>query len=323
LTRTNADITFLPVGNRDFRDVCRIFSLSAETLAPHLQRHSLTADTVLSHHHEGFDPKNRLRFYEMLEDELFQAAVKGQVKDASDALNLYLEDVGFFDHEDVALVDIGWLGTIQRFFYEAIQHRSDSPRCHGFLFGATRGIPYPTTPDNYIEGILYDRNAFDLAGSTILYARDLFEEACRAPHPTLNGYRRTEDGYELAFRNVDDAIGLAEQEQDQYFRPLQQGIFDGAKRYGAASALLGFSLNDYKPWFNYLMTSKLAFPKAGEVQFLRQRHHLDDFHGSKQPRSKQIRAQQHLWDCSWMGLLFSPFLRLRFFLRHIKDMLNE
>ena len=138
------------------------------------------------------------------------------------------------------------------------------------------------------------------------------------------GYLLTEDGYELEFRRDDDAIGKAEKEQDKYYHSLQQGVFDGVKRYGAASALLGFSLIDYKPWFNYLMTAKLAFPKTREVHFLRHRHHLDDFHGSKQPGSKKIlRAQKHLWDSSMLKLLLSPFLRLRFFLRHIKDRLND
>lgn len=322
LTKTNADITFLPPGNRDFQDVCRIFGLQADALELHLQRHDLTVDTVLSHQHEGYDPEKRLCFNELLEDDAFQAAVKGQVQESSEALQLYLEDVGFFDQEDVALVDIGWLGTIQRFFYQAIEHRLDKPRCHGFLFGATRGIPYPTTPDNYIEGLIYDRHRFDLAGSTLLYARDLFEEACRAPHPTLNGYRLKDQGYDLEFRRVDDAIGQAELQQDQYYQPLQQGILDGATRYAAASALLGSSLEDYKPWFNSLLTGKLAFPKSKEIISIRHKHHLDDFHGTKTPKP-EADAPQELWNSSKAALYVSPLLRLRYFLRHIKDRLNE
>ena len=53
LTRTNADITFLPTGNRDFNDVCRIFGLDAEVLKPHLEVHHIEADTVLSPQHKG------------------------------------------------------------------------------------------------------------------------------------------------------------------------------------------------------------------------------------------------------------------------------
>ena len=52
LTRANADIAFLPPGNRDFRDLCRIFNLDVAALAPHLQRHELAVDTCLSHLHD-------------------------------------------------------------------------------------------------------------------------------------------------------------------------------------------------------------------------------------------------------------------------------
>lgn len=323
LTLTNADIAFLPLGNSDFRDVCRIFDLEVEPLLPHLQRHKLAPDTTLSPHHDGYEPRNKLCFNEMLEDEAFQAAIREQTRKSNDALQLYLEDSGFFGSDDVAVVDIGWLGTIQRFLYEAIAHRDDRPRCHGFLFGATRGIPYPTTPDNYIEGLLYDRNRFDLAGSSVLYARDIFEEVCRAPHPTLNRYRLTDNGYDLEFRRVDDSTGRAEHEQDEQYFPLQAGIIDGARRYGAASALLGYSLPDYKPWLNYLMTSKLAFPKTAEIMELKHRHHLDDFHGGKKPLPQYTKSQQHLWDRKSSALFLSPLLRTRYFLRHIKDRLNE
>lgn len=323
LTRDNADIVFLPAGNRDFRDVCRIFGLQVEPLLSHLHNHQLSPETTLSSQHEGYVPLNRRRFNELLEDEAFQAEVKAQVQDCSEALQRYLTSVGFFEYEEVALVDIGWLGTIQRFFYQAIEHRADKPRCHGFLFCATRGIPFPATPDNYIEGFVYDRYRFDLAGSSVLYARDLFEEACRAPHPTLVGYRLKGDGFELEFRTTDDDTGKAEIEQDKHFRDLQQAIVDGARRYAAASALLGYTLEDYKPWFNYLLTSKLAFAKTEEISNIRHKHHLDDFHGMQTPSRNAVKAQKSLWDSTLRALQYSPLLRTRLFLRHIKDRLNE
>lgn len=97
----------------------------------------------------------------------------------------------------------------------------------------------------------------------------------------------------------------------------------GAERFGPASALLGYTLDDYKPWFNYLMTGKLAFPMTEEVMAIRHRHHLDDFHGGKRPLPRYAKSQQHLWDRSAAALRFSPLLRTRTFLRHIKDRLNE
>ena len=323
MRQENADIVFLPAGNRDFRDVCRVFSLQADPFAPHLARHGLTAETVLSGAHQGYIPENRLRFNILLTDGKFQAEVRAQTGQANAALLRYLEDQGFFSHPEVALVDIGWLGTIQRFLFDAIQHRPDAPVCRGYLLAATRGVMYPTSPKNTIEGLLYDRNRFDLAGSTILYARDLFEEACRAPHPTLNGYALTETGYELVFRSQDDALGAAEQQQDAYFQPLQEGILDGVARYAAAAAILGYPLHEFRPWMNYLLVSRMAFPRVEEITEIRHRHHLDDFHGQHRPVARHSRAQRHLWDYPPLALRCNPLLRLKFFLKTIRDRLKE
>jgi FMN phosphatase YigB (HAD superfamily) len=323
LTKTKADIAFLPSGNRDFRDVCRIFSLNPDGFESHLTTFGLTAETCLSHIHDGYDPENRRKFEAMLEDINFQNEVKAQSKDANLAMLRYFEDVGFFDHKDVAIVDIGWLGSIQRFLFEAIAHREDKPKCHGYLFGATRGIPYDTSDKNSVEGVMYDRDRFDLAGSTLFYARDIFEEACRAPYPTLNGYKLKDDSYELIFRQTDDTIGLAELEQDQYFAPLQQGIYDSAQRFGAAAALLNYSMPDYRPWINSVLVNKLAFPKTEEISRIRNQHHLDDFHGQKKPKASFSDGFVPLWDRPQWQLRFNPLLRLRCFFLHLRERINE
>ncbi|MGW8195541.1 MAG: HAD-IA family hydrolase [Desulforhopalus sp.] len=323
LTKTNAAIAFLPSGNRDFRDLCRIFSLDAEGFTSHLKNYGLTADTCLSHNHDGFVPESRKQFDRMLDDPNFQEVVKQQTRPANQAMQRYFEEVGLFAHKRVAIVDIGWLGTIQRFLFEAIAHRDDCPKCFGYLFGATRGIPYPTSDNNTITGILYDRDRFDLATSTMFYARDIFEEACRAPHPTLNGYMLKGDGYKLEFRHTDDDIGQAEIHQDRYFSPLQQGIIDSAERFGAAAALLNYSLEDWKGWINYLLVNKLAFPRTREVVRIRHQHHLDDFHGQKKPKAEFSKGFKPLWERSLLQLRCMPFLRARCFLHHLRERINE
>lgn len=323
LTLKSLNIAFLPHGNRDFTDVARIFKFDVERLRPHLARHGLDPETTLSPIHEGYDKENSGRLVELLEDQRFQDEVKRQSRPANDALLRYLEDIGFFEQDQVAIVDIGWLGTIQRFLYNSVKHRYDCPRFHGYLFGATRGIPFPEDLQNSIEGVIYDRNRFDLSASCMLYARDVFEEACRAPHPTLDGYELTASGYELKFRETNDSVGLAEKEQDNYFAPLQQGILDSAARFGAASALLGYQLEDYRPWINYVIAAKLAFPKAAEVRTIRHLHHLDDFHGSRQPSKVKASSLKQLWDCKPFNLRINPFVRARFFWRHVRSVIKN
>jgi len=323
LRKASADIAFLPPGNRDFRDVCRIFSLDADGFAAHLDRFGLSADTCLSHIHEGYEQENRKRFEALLGDDEFQQEVRKQSRAAGAAAEKYFTDIGLFTHEKVGLVDIGWLGTIQRWLFDTISHREDKPRCFGFLFGATRGIPYPEDDYNRIEGIVYDKNRFDLAASAIFYIRDLFEEACRAPHPTLNGYSLDGEDYKLVFRQTQDAVGVAEKEQDNYFAPLQQGIFDSAERFGYGVSLLGYDAEDCKYWFNYLLVSKLAFPRAKEVKVIKHKHHLDDFHGSKQPKANFRDEEKGLWDYSPLRLRIDPLLRLRAYLTHLRRRINQ
>lgn len=324
LTKKNASIAFLPLGNRDFRDVCRIFSLDYQPFIPILEQYSLQPDTCLSYHHPGFVNANQENFSAMLFDDAFQTEVKRQTRPLNDAMINYFTESGMFDHENVAIVDIGWLGTIQRFLFEAIQHHPDCPNLHGMLFAATRGMDFPESDKNKLEGLIFDRNKFNLAASSIMYARDLFEEACRAPHPTLNGYRLKENGgYELEFRRTDDDIGQAEKEQDNYFAPLQQGIQDAAERFGGASALLGYKVRDYKPWFNYMLSAKLAFPKAEEVARIRHQTHLDDFHGKHKPNKIYEKRQKTLWDESLFSLRFNPVIRLKYFFHNLKERIRE
>jgi len=79
----------------------------------------------------------------------------------------------------------------------------------------------------------------------------------------------------------------------------------------------------YKPWINYLLVSKLAFPKTKEICNIRHKHHLDDFHGEKKVTKVHAKVPKSLWTLSSVALQLSPLLRLRLFLRHMKERLNE
>ena len=87
--------------------------------------------------------------------------------------------------------------------------------------------------------------------------------------------------------------------------------------------MLGCSVQDLKPWLNYLMVSRLAFPKTEEVVHIRHRHHLDDFHGTHTPMQKHSKGQVHLWDRSEAALRYNPFLRLKYFMLGIRHRMKE
>ncbi len=320
LTMQNARIAFLPPGNRDFRDLCRVFSLSPDPFIPFLKRHDLSADDPLSPLFPGHTQEIAFKFDTLLSDDKFQDEIKRQTLPANRALESYLNEQGFFDQDDLALVDIGWLGSIQRFLYESIKHRERRPRLHGFLLAATRGIEYPTRPDNYIDGWFYDRNRFNPAGSVITYALDVFEEACRAPHPGLMQYRMKTDGnHELVFRSQNDAAGLEENRQNAFYAPLQQGILDGIERFTSAALMTDYKSDDLRGWLNHMAVGRLAFPHSDEVASMRHQYHLDDFNGAHIP--PKIFRMSQLWDMPIGILRFAPFARTFFYLRHLAHQL--
>lgn len=320
----NAAIAFLPAGSRDFRDLCRVFGLQPEPFEPHLRRKRLRLDSVLSRFHAGWDPGDGERFKLVLADHEFQAEIRRQTAAPAQALQAYLAGEHFFDQPDVALVDIGWLGTIQRFLHQAVAHRPDHPRCHGFVMALAGNFPFPSAPDNRIEGYVFDRTKFDFAGSLIMYARDLFEEVSRAPHPGLMAYRNVgPGGYEPQFRQEDDIYARNESRQSAYYAPLREGILDAAARHVAAVTVLGYTSADLKPWLNSLLVSRLAFPRTSEVKFLRQVHHLDDFTGRHPPLKRYRKAQNSLWNSSPARLRLVPFLRLFEYVKHAIMMLRQ
>ncbi len=325
LEAIDTNVAMLPASSRDFRDICRVFSLAIEPLRPALERVGLKEDDPIGQLTPGATPELRKRFAQLLDDQEFQNEVKRQSKPAQMALERYLESEEFFDNDEVAIVDIGWLGTIQHYLCKATSHRADRPKIHGFLFGATRVIPYRANTSNFqqnITGVLFDSRQMDLAQSQIRNAKDVFEEVFRAPHPTLTAYKLDGDGYELKFRDKEDATAQAERVQSDYYEPLRAGIFAAAPRYATAVKTLLYSAGELKPWINFLLINKLAYPRTSEVEQIRHESHQDDFAGTHTVAKKFIKENRTLWSHSSTALNFNPFLRTYYFIKDAFDLLR-
>jgi hypothetical protein len=312
LTHADAPLALLPATNRDIRDVFRVFGLQLEGLRPFLARQELAEDAPLNPIYAGWTRENWHRFDLLLQDAAFQEAVKEQTREQGRLVERYLEQDGFFELPEVGVVDVGWLGTIQRFLYEAIEHRADKPRVHGLVFGATRGIPYPTSEGNAIEGFIYDRDRSAVTGNVVTYALNVFEEAFRAPHAGVKGYIERNGRVEPEFPPETDPERAGEREQDAHYAPLQRAIPEAVERYAAAVALLGFSAAEIKPWLIHLLTMRLAFPRAEELRLLQWKHHADQYSGRHTPPLRIKLYLLRLWDLPpWM--LRIPGLRLGFY----------
>ncbi|MFT5112109.1 MAG: putative HAD superfamily hydrolase [Parasphingorhabdus sp.] len=323
LSHLSAKTALLPASSRDFRDICRVFSLDFEPLMEHLERHDLSASELINPSHGDTTPASRRKFSELLGDAYFQDEVKRQARPAQLKLESYLNQEGFFDHPDVGLIDIGWLGTIQHYLVDAISHRLHKPRVHGLLLGATRVMPYRDNHESRVHGMLFDQGRFNFSESLITTIKDIFEESCRAPHPSVIGYERKYMEVEPVFRDVNDEVALQEAEQSKQFQPLRQGIFDAAPRFAAAMAISGYQSQQLRPWLHMLLTSRIAFPTSTEIARLRHESHQDDFAGSHVVPKAILKETRNLWDSSSRQFKWNPFIRFYYYCRHALRMLRN
>ncbi len=316
LTALNAHVARFPAGNRDFNDICRIFKLDVDKLSEYLARYNLQSDEAIGFNSADYDEVADGKFAQLIDDMQFQEEVKRQTKNDNAAFQRYLESEGFFEHDKVALVDIGWLGTIQHYLSDAIEPRIDKPRIFGFTLGAIRAAPYRNDYHNSIEGLVYDAHRLSFYSSMTNTLKPVLEEICRAPHPTLIAYKIEQGKSKLVFRNTEDAIGQDEIAQSKYYEPLHQGVVESAKRYAAAAQIFKYNTGELKAWLNFMYLAKVAFPKSAEILRVRHEAHQDDFSGGHQPSKRAVKDDKSLWIASEAQLKFNPFSRFYWFINN-------
>ena len=318
ISQLEVDVALLPSGNESFMDVCRIFGLEAAAFEPYLKAKDLTLDEVISQTEKSKNDASRRKLGLLLLDSEFQAQARQAAQPYRDAFVNYLESEGFFQLDEVALVDIGWLGTIHNNFFKALSHLHESPTIHGYLMCATRYIEYNYPRGTSVDGLVYDRHKLDMGASLLEYIKDIIEEICRAPHTSLVSYNpdTSETGFNLEFRSDSDASAKAERVQSAYYQPLQQGIIDGVEAYAKAYAIHGYSTEVLKSWLNFSLHRYIAFPKTQDVLRMQIKAHQDDFGKRDTANLKNALAEKGLWQCSAAALRCLPGLRSRRFKKH-------
>jgi hypothetical protein len=125
------------------------------------------------------DPAHDPAVARLLDDEGFQLLVRRRADEARDRLLRYLHQEGLFLERQVALVDIGWCGTIQDNLARATATVAAAPELRGLYFGLycdERGRGARQAK----RGLVYDwRHDRGLRGRAPLHFMQIFEEACR------------------------------------------------------------------------------------------------------------------------------------------------
>jgi len=316
-SRANAGLSVIdienalrPINNKDFTDVARVYGLDIEQLNPFLEKVGLSPESDISAISRTRDKFVRLTL--LCDDEEFNQAVKAQTQASNQALCAYLREEGFLSDSQqsnqarVALIDIGWVGTIQSSLNQAISHcGNERPIIHGFFLASNAMANiYPQSHHSQIEGLLFDDARFSSVASILTSCKDIFEEITRASHPTLLEYQTEQKkgkGYHLHFRSEEHESFAKEMQQFQVYSDLHAGIFDGVERFAVALAVQNYQADVLLEWCKVLIVGKLGLPTSNEIKRLKNQYHQDDFARQGEQRKvnktiqKQLNREQTIW----------------------------
>ena len=103
----------------------------------------------------------------------------------------YFRSEGLFEQEQIAVVDSGWTGSMQRSLRQLLEFAGYTGKLTGFYFGMYQK-PKLRADGDYLTWYF---NAKGKIGNKALFCNNLFECLLSAPHGMTLAYDRTEDGF--------------------------------------------------------------------------------------------------------------------------------
>ncbi len=201
-------------------------------------------------------------------------------------LDEYLSGRGFWGAgQRVALVDIGWRGTIADNLRQTFGSRSDFPQLCGWYFGwrGRNEAAYSCAElDEALldEGLLFDARRDPTISAAAAQCLPLWEEAAKAPHGATLGYARTETEVVPVFADSRHPGRAAEIQSQPALAAMQRGILDFAAAYADAIAWMGYSSADMLPFAQAVVCRVACLPRRSEA-----RHLLEALHHCSGDRS--------------------------------------
>ncbi len=271
LTREQAQVAFYNPKQQGLRSVCKVYGLSEAELAPLALQHGFAdfAEPVRNWH----DP----RLLDFLADERVQACVRPQGLEHRALLEDYLEQMGFFAHARVALVDIGWNGTVQKFLKEAFGHRADFPEVNMYYFAFVPKMYSDFGKQNFAEGIIHDSRRDNACERIPAEFEEIFEQGARALEATTVGYRRVKGAVEPVLKSGQAPDRRAELACNRMVDAMQAGALQHWAHFRAVQRLTGYSSVQLLPYVYGVLERAVVYPTREESRQLTRLVHTEDF----------------------------------------------
>ena len=288
--------------------VLQYIGLPREAFASLASAHGLNLDQHITNHWN--DPA----LLSFLNDSSVQSLVRHYHQQSYDKLRQYLEQCHFFgNNRKVALIDIGWDGTIQDNLVRAFNHLPTFPLLHGLYFGRREVKAFFKFSGSFSNGLIFDTREPSMHEKSLSSCVELFEKGAGAPHASTIGYEHSESGIvRPVFKSAQSSSRQEEIVGNPAVAVMQQGILDFAHRYTKQLKAQSFSSDSVMPFTRGLITRHMAFPTSEEARQISYQlgQHAEDM-GAEDTKSLVMKSER-FWDALKSGKLKSAKQLLKF-----------
>ena len=219
--------------------------------------------------------------FRLLEDSEIQSIIRSKSAETKQKLELYLAELGFFDYDRVAVIDVGWSGQIQDNLYSVIKDRADCPQIFGIYLGTTLAAHWRKTPANWMEWTHADSCHLGWSGKAAFEFVQGLEAVVRSPHGTVVGYEEGAFGIHPLFKADNAPSRRAELEDEPMLALFQQGIMDYGRLYSQAVGMFKVNSADTLPYARMMLDRMIRFPRLEEARWLLPINNVPDLGSSE------------------------------------------
>ena len=250
------------------KEVLTRIGVRIEEITPLLNQYNLLPESSITE-------KNVLKSLRALFNDrsLSELVMKKSSRMRSD-LKLYLAQKGFFTSDNIALVDIGWRGTIQDCLAYAFNDYKNYPEIHGYYLALNPPV-LPTSSKR--SGLIYDyRNTYPEETCISLF-REALELSCRALHGTTIDYTQNGTGRVMPVFNKAPSDRVSEAKINANILQIHRGILDFTTDYLKLSKLADMNPQELKHALVKSYDQLVSQPLKEHIEAMNQIINTDDF----------------------------------------------
>lgn len=236
-----------------------------------LERHSICRFDMVNR------PQNKGKMKNLFKDPDFNKTIIENSTLLRRKLKSYLTQYSFFKKDNpTALVDVGWLGTIQDNIEHAFSTDPDFPELQGYYLASSQPLLYKKSDKNKL-GIMYNyRDAIPEEASMSLF-REALEFSTRANHGTTIGYRHHNDDKVVAVFKENSPDRIKEKKINSDIREIQRGVLSFLKSYVSLQKNYQINPTVLKPFVIKRYDAAISFPDKKHINAMLNIGNADDF----------------------------------------------